>query len=150
MRPREIVVAMMILVSMGLILACSEEKTASLEGNEDIVAVLQKLPECLNNPEVTMEIYTNNAFLKYHDRHSMSMKELTGSKEIAKLRKQLGANISWTNVSIDRIDRKADTAHVEYRVTTDNRGVEFIFNGSAEMVKQGQTWKIKEEIINWR
>ena len=37
----------------------------------------------------------------------------------------------------------------EYRITTDDRGNEMIFNGSAEMVKQGQTWKIKEETIKW-
>ena len=40
-----------ILVSLGMasIFACGEKKTASLEGNEDIVAVLQKVPESLDN-----------------------------------------------------------------------------------------------------
>ena len=58
-----------ILVSLGMafILACSEEKTASLEGNEDIVAVLEKIPECMDNAEIAMEIYTNDAIFMYED-----------------------------------------------------------------------------------
>jgi hypothetical protein len=61
-----------VLVSMGmaLFLACGEEKTASLEGNEDIVAVLKKIPECKDNAKIAMEIYTNDAILMYQDAYS--------------------------------------------------------------------------------
>jgi hypothetical protein len=149
MKAIRIIATILVSVGMALILACSEEKTASLEGNEDIVTVLQKLPESLDNPEITKEIYTDNAVLKYEDRHSVSMNELKGSKEIGMLRKEIGINESWTKVSINRIDRKADITHVEYKVTTLNKGNEVILNCSAEMVKHGQTWKIKEEINKW-
>ena len=73
-----------VLVSMGmaLFLACGEEKTASLEGNEDIVAVLQKLPECLDNPETIKEIYTDDAILKQEDGWTGIMVEMRGLKEI--------------------------------------------------------------------
>ncbi len=54
-------------VSMAFILACGEQKTASLEGNEDIVAVIQKLPECYNNPITAMEIYSDDAVLMDKD-----------------------------------------------------------------------------------
>jgi hypothetical protein len=136
-------------VSLALILACGEEKTASFEGNEDIVAVLQKLPECLNNPEVSEEIYTDNAVLKHQERHTGNMLEYVGSEKIGKIKKEIGTNISWTKVSISKIEREADIDHVAYKVTTDDRGNVNIFNGSAEMVKQDQTWKIKEEINKW-
>jgi len=149
MKVIKIISTILVFVGMALFLACSEEKTASLEGNEDIVAVLQKLPECLNNPEVAKEIYTDNAVLKHQDRHTVDMNEYVGSEKIGKIKKEMGTNISWTKVSISKIDREADIAHVAYRVTTDDRGNENIFNGSAEMVKQGQTWKIKEEINKW-
>ena len=95
------------------------------------------------------EIYTDDALLKYEDRTTMKMNEFSGSEAIGNLRKEIGINESWTKVSIIKIDRKADIANVNYKVTTDNRGNELIFNGSAEMVKQGQTWKIKEEIYKW-
>jgi hypothetical protein len=150
MKMIRIIATILVSVSMAFIFACSEEKTASLEGNEDIAAVLQKLPECLNNLEIINEIYTDDALLKYQDRHTGKMNELSGSKAIGKVRKEIGINESWTKVSINKIDRKADIAHVNYKITTDNRGNVVVFNGSGGMVKQGQTWKIKEETIKWR
>ena len=49
MKVIRIIATILVSVSMALILACGEKKTASLEGNEDIAAVLQQLPECLDN-----------------------------------------------------------------------------------------------------
>lgn len=44
MKVMGIIAAIFVSVGMSLILACSEEKTASIVGHEDIVAVIQKLP----------------------------------------------------------------------------------------------------------
>ena len=52
MRLIRIIATILISMGMALIIACSEEKTASPEGHEDIVAVLQKLLECIDKPEV--------------------------------------------------------------------------------------------------
>ena len=64
MKVIRIIATIFVSVGMAFILACSEEKIASLEGNEDIVAVLQKLPECLDNPEITKEIYTDELYFQ--------------------------------------------------------------------------------------
>ena len=46
MRLVRIIATMMVFASMVFIASCGEEKTASLEGHEDIVAVIQKIPQC--------------------------------------------------------------------------------------------------------
>ena len=137
-------------VSLALILACGEEKTASLEGNEDIVAVLEKIPECMDNAETAMEIYTNDAILMYQDPSTMKMVEIIGPKEIGLYRKETGKQRSIIRVSIDNIIREADTAHVKFKMTmqqSNTPGLEWDYNCSAEMVKEGQTWKIKKETV---
>ena len=45
MKVIRIIAIILVSVGMAFILACSEDKTASLEGNEDIAAVIQKFPE---------------------------------------------------------------------------------------------------------
>ena len=75
---------------MAFILACSEQKTASLEGHEDIAAVIQKLPEIYDKPETAMGIYTDDALLVV-ETHKKGPVKLTGSKEIGDYIK--GANV---------------------------------------------------------
>ena len=137
-----------VLVSMGmaLFLACGEEKTASLEGNEDIVAVLKKIPECMNNDEIAMEIYTNDSILIYQSPSKGAPMEVIGPKEIGAYRSETGKNVSAARVSINNIEREADTAHVKFTITTEtSQGLEWDENCSAEMVKEGKAWKIKKE-----
>ena len=137
-----------VLVSMGMamFLACSEEKTASLEGNEDIVAVLKKIPECMNNVEIAMEIYTNDAILMYQAPSSGKMVKIIGPKEIGVYRSEVGKNVSAARVSINNVVRVADTAHVKFTMTTQtSQGLEVDENCSAEMVKEGKAWRIKKE-----
>ena len=139
-----------ILVSLGLafILACSEEKTASLEGNEDIVAVLEKIPECMDNAEIAMEIYTNDAIFMYEDPSGGRMVKRIGPKKIGVYRSETGKQFSEARVSINNIERKADTAHVKFKITTKTpQGVEWDWPSSAEMVKEGQVWRIKKETV---
>ena len=156
MRLREIVVAMMILVSMGLILACSEEKTASLEGNEDILAVLQKLPPCVEKPDsdCVNEIYVPDATLIQNSAITGYMdKKMTGLKEIEDWKIAQGTSYRWKDLSVSSIDKKTDTANIKYSFAIETaRGeqMDWRFDCSAKLVKQGQKWKIKEEIIKYK
>lgn len=147
MRSIRIITIMMVFASMVCIAACGEEKTASLEGNEDIVAVLQKLPQCLDNPAITKEIYAENAILHYQDTQTGQVNPITGSKEIGNYLQETGKQNCWIKVSIQDIKKEADKAHAVYQITSQDRKstVEFTLNCSAEMVKQDQIWKIKEE-----
>ena len=150
MKVIRIIATILVSVGMALIFACSEEKTVSLEGNEDIVAVLQKLPKCLDNLEVNSEIYADNAILKQEDYWTGHMLEFKGLKEIEKWRKDRGENWRRTSLSISSIEQEADTAHVKYQmdIVAVKTDAEFaVLNCSAEMLKIGPKWKIKEEII---
>jgi len=57
-----------------------------------------------------------------------------------------GKERCWIKVSIQDIKKEADTAHVVYQITSQDRKstVEETLNCSAEMVQEGQMWKIKE------
>ena len=150
MKVIRIIAIILISVSLSFILACGEEKTASLEGNEDIVSVLEKIPECMDNAETAMEIYTNDAILMYQDPDTGKMAEIIGPKEIGLYIKETGKQRSIIRVSINNIIREADTAHVKFKMTwhqPKNPGLEFDYNCSAEMVKEGQTWRIKKETV---
>ncbi|UCF81888.1 MAG: hypothetical protein JSV50_11760 [Desulfobacteraceae bacterium] len=138
-----------ILVSMGmaLILACSEEKTASIEGHEDIVAVLQKIPQCFENPSTAHEIYAEDAIIKFKSRSSVGIRKYTGLKEIENMFKETGKSWRVIDLSIDSIEKEADIAHVKYRYKSQSliADVEVWKRScSAEMVKKGEMWKIKE------
>ena len=149
MRLRRLIAAIMVLAGMVLISACGDSKTTSLEGHEDIVAVLQKIPQCYDNPETATEIYADDAILMRQDSVSGTMVELTGPKEIGEYRKEKGKTLRVTGVSISSIEGEADKAHVEYSIITQNvKGEPFDYKltCSAEMVKEGQAWKIKKEI----
>ena len=79
------------------------------------------------------------------------MNVLTGSKEITHYLMERGKQKYWINLSIQDIKREADTAHVVFQITSRERKspLEYIINCSAEMVKQGQMWKVKEEISKY-
>ncbi len=150
MKVIRIIATILISVSIAFILACGEQKTASLEGHEDIVAVLQKLSECLDKPEVNREIYADNAILKQEDSQTGQMIELRGLEEIGNWRKDRGKLWRRTGLSISSIEKKADIAHVKYYIDIEGVHTDVESNGlscSAEMLKIGPTWKIKEEII---
>ncbi len=151
MKVMRIIATLLVSVSMAFFLACSEQKTASLEGNEDIAAVFQKLSKCLDNPEPTKDIYIENAVLKWQDGETGAMRESTGSKEIEKYYKERGENYRWIKLVINDIKKDANNAHVEYQLTTQDRRatLEYQLNCSAKMVKQGQAWKIKEAITKF-
>lgn len=142
-----IIATILVSVSMAFIFACSEQKTASLEGHEDIVADLQKLLKCLDNPETTQEIYSENAVLKWQDRETGQMNEQKGLNEIENYYKEVGENYRFVKLSINDVKEDANNARVEYQITTLERKTSFEsgFNSSVEMVKLGQAWKIKEE-----
>ena len=145
-----IIAAILVSVSMGFILSCSEEKTASLEGNEDIAAVLQKLPECDDNPEITKEIYTDDAILKQEDGWTGHMVELRGMNEIENWRKDKSKIWRHTGLTINSIEKEADTAHVKYQIDTEAVATEAevgVLKCSADMIKIGPTWKIKKEMV---
>ena len=146
-----IIATILVSVSMALILACSEEKTASLEGNEDIAAVIQKLPECYDNPNTAMEIYTDDAILIVNT-HKLGLVKLTGSKEIGDYKKERGKSLVVSKVTINSIKKEADKAHVEYsffRPGVEGKSFDITIEGSAEMVKKGQTWKIKSDRLEY-
>jgi hypothetical protein len=150
MKVIRIIATILVSVSMAFILAYSEQKTASLKGNEDIVAVLQKLPEALDNPEVNREIYADNAILKQEDGWTGHMFELRGLEEIENWRKDRGKVWRRTGLSISSIEKEADTAHINYQIDIEavKTEAEFaVLSCSAEMLKIGPTWKIKEEIV---
>ena len=145
MKVIKIIATILVSVSMSVIMACSEQKTASLEGNEDIAAVIQKLPECYDNPNTAMEIYTDDAILIV-ETHTMGPVKLTGSKEIGDYKKERGKSLVVSKVTIHSIKKEADKAHVEYSFFipgVEGKSFDITIEGSAEMVKKGQTWKIK-------
>ncbi len=149
MKVIRIIAIILVSVGMAFILACSEEKAASLEGNEDIAAVIQKLAECYDNPETTGQIYAENAVLKWRDEETAQMNEQKGLTEIEKYYKEKGENYRVVKVSISDIQKDANNAHVEYQLISEDRKatLQFKLNGSCEMVKQGPAWKIKEGIV---
>ena len=152
MKVIRIIAIILVSVGMALILACSEEKTASLEGNEDIAAVIQKLPECYDNPNTAMEIYTDDAILMRKDPSSGLMVKLTGAKEIGDYKKERGKSLVVSKVTINSIKKEADKAHVEYsffRPGVEGKSFDITIEGSAEMVKKGQTWKIKQDRLEY-
>jgi len=152
MKVIRIIATIFVSVGMALILACSEEKTASLEGNEDIAAVIQKLPECYDNPNTAMEIYTNDAILMRKDSQTGLMVKLTRPKEIGDYKKDIGKGWGVRKVSIHSIKKEADKAQVEYsffRPGVEGKSFDFAYEGSAEMVKKGQTWKIKSDRLEY-
>jgi len=143
------ITAIIAFVSMALILACSEEKAASLEGHEDIVAVLQKLPLCLKTPDTVNEIYVADA-ISTRITHSGDISEHKGLKEIRNLKGDFGRNFFWKNLFIKSIKKEADIAHVVYQITSQSVITEaevYTLKCSAEMVKDGQKWKIKKEKV---
>jgi len=150
MKVIRIIAIILVSVSVAFILACGEEKTASLEGNEDIAAVLQKLPKVLDNLEVNREIYTDNATLMHEDGWTGHMVELRGLEQIENWRKDRGKVWRRTGLTISSIEKKADTAHVKYQIDIEAVKTEAEFallSCSAEMLKIGPKWKIKEETI---
>jgi hypothetical protein len=150
MKVTRIIATILFSVGMALILSCSEEKTASVEGNEDIAAVLQKLPECYANPGIYKEIYTDDAILKQEDRWSGGMIELRGLKQIENWGKDKAKVWRRTGLTISSIEKGADTAHVKYQIGYEAVATEAesgVLKCSAEMQKIGPTWKIKEEIV---
>jgi hypothetical protein len=150
MKVIRITATILVSVSMAFVLACSEQKTASLEGNEDIAAVLQKLPECLDKPEVNREIYADNATLTQEDGWTGHMVELRGLEQIENYRKDRGKVWRRTGLTISSIEKEADTAHVKYQIDYEAVATEAEFGVlkcSAEMLKIGPTWKIKKEIV---
>lgn len=150
MKVIRIIASILISVSMAFILACSEEKAVSHKGNEDIVAVLQKLPDCLDNPEANRTLYVDNAILKQEDGWTGRMIELQGLKEIENWRKDRGKIWRRTGLYISSIEKQADTARVKYEIGVEALATEAEFgvlSCSAEMLKIGPTWKIKKEII---
>jgi len=151
MRSIRMITIMMVFASMVCITACGEKKTASLEGNEDIAAVLEQLPECLDNIAIAKAIYTENAILHYQDFETGQVNALTGSKEIGDYLQEKGKKVCWIKVSIQDIKKEADTAHVVYQITGQEHKVpvDYTLNCSAEMVNQGQMWKIKEQRIKY-
>ena len=56
-----------------------------------------------------------------------------------------GENYRYVKLDISDIKEEADIAHVEYLITSQDRrsSVEYKLTCSAEMVKQGQAWKLK-------
>ena len=104
----------------------------------------------MDNSETAMEIYTDDAILMFQDPTTMDMVKLIGPKEIGLYRRETGKDRSIIRVSINNIVREADTAHVKFKVTiqySQNPGLEWDLNCSAEMVKEGQTWRIKKETV---
>ena len=150
MKVIRIIATMMVIVGMAFISACSEEKTASLKGHEDIAAVLQKLSECLDKPEVNREIYADNAILKQEDSQTAHMLEIKGLKEIENWRKDRAKIWRRTGLSISSIEKEADSARVKYLIDLEGVKTETetrALSCTAEMLKIGPTWKIKEEIV---
>lgn len=148
MKVTRIVAITLVSMSMALFLACGEKKTASLEGHEDKVAVLQKLVDCLDTPETAVEIYAEDAVLKWQDYDTAQWREQKGLKEIQKYYKDKGIDNHYVKLDISDIKEDAKSAHVEYQITLQDRGsgIELKSKCSAEMVNQGQGWKVKNAI----
>lgn len=149
MNAKRIISTIIVLFSMAFVSACSE---VSLEGHEDIVSVIEKLPECYDNPDIAMEIYTDDAILMPKDPRSGLIGKLTGPKEIGYYQKEIGKGFVVRKLSINSIKRETDKAHVEYifyRNTIEGRPYEVPLCGNVELVKKGQTWKIKKDRVEY-
>ena len=141
MKVIRIIAIILVSVGMAFILACSDQKTASLEGNEDIAAVLQILPKCFDNPEVNRQIYAGNAILKHKDGWTGHMVELRGLEQIKNWRKDRGKVWRSTGLTINSIEREADRARVKYHIEIEavKTKAEFVvLSCSAEMENQGR------------
>jgi hypothetical protein len=152
MKVIRIIATILVFVSMAFILACGEEKTASLKGNEAIAAVIQKIPEIYDNPETAMEIYTANAILKRQDSKPGYWEEFTGPKAIGEYKKEKGKSYRKVELSISSIKKEGDKALVEYNLITPvvkGEPWDYKHSCSAEMVKIGQTWKIKMDRVEY-
>jgi hypothetical protein len=120
------------------------------EIDKDIVTVLQKIPQCYDNPNTAMEIYADDAMLKRQDPTTGKMVEHSGPMEIGEYRKERGKAYRSIRISISSIEEESDKAHVEYSIITQlvkGEPLEWKLSCSADMVKQGQTWKIKKETV---
>ena len=148
MKVTRIIATTLVSMSMALFLGCGEQKTASLEGHEDKVAVLQKLVDCLDTPETAAEIYAEDAVLKWQDYDTAQWREQKGLNEIQKYYKDKGIDNRYVKLDISDIKEDAKGAHVEYQITLQDRGsgIELKSKCSAEMVNQGQGWKVKNAI----
>ena len=87
MKVLRIIAIILVFVSGAFILACGEQKTASLEGNEDITEVIQRLSECYENPKTVMEIYAEDAVFRRQDPATGKWNEFKGLKEIEDFKK---------------------------------------------------------------
>jgi hypothetical protein len=150
MKVIRIIAIILVSLSMGFILACGEEKTISIDGHEHKVALLEKLPKCVDNPETIRVIFLENAILKWQE-NTAEMIEFKGLNEIEKHFRDIGKNYRLIKLSISDVKEEADTAHVKYQITMKDRRstLETKLNCSAEMVKHGQEWKIKEKIAKF-
>jgi hypothetical protein len=144
MKVMGIIAAILVSVGMSLILACSEEKTASIVGHEDIVAVIQKVPQCRENPSIVHEIYAEDALVKDVDFRG-DVRNYKGLKEIENYYREISKNCSAIEMSIESIEKEADIAHVKYRYKIDC-GTAQVYkkSDSAETRKKGETWEITE------
>jgi hypothetical protein len=152
MKVIRIIAIILVSVSVAFILACGEQKTASFEGNEDIAAVIQRLPECYENPKTVMEIYAEDAVLKRQDSTTGKWNDFKGLKEIEDLKRELGKRIRKTSLSIRSIKKEADKAQVEYRFIThgiEGKSFDYEQSCSAQLVKMGQVWKIKMDRVEY-
>ena len=141
-----IVAPMLVVMGTALILACSGEKAASIEGHEGIVAVLQKIPQSLEDPSIVHEIYTDDAISNSQNPDG-GMTRSTGLKEIESAHRESCRNWRMIELSIDNIEKEADIAHVKYSYKVQDRPFKAETHKhvcSAEMQKMGDTWKIKE------
>jgi hypothetical protein len=71
-----------------------------------------------DNPEVAVEIYTDDAVLRRQDPGSGKTVELADPKEIVEYRKERGKSFHATGVFISSIKKEATAAHVEYVIIT--------------------------------
>lgn len=154
MKATRIIAVILASVGLALILACSEQKTAWIEGNEDIVAVMQKLPGCYKNPETVMEIYTEDAVFMHQDATTRVWNEFKGLKQIENYKKERGKSIGIRKLSLGiySIKKEADTAQVEYHFISkgaQDQSSDWQQRCLAELVKDGSGWKIRLDRARW-
>jgi len=122
---------------------------ALVEKNKDVLSIIKKSVD-FSQPEVSKEIYTDNAILKYEDGQTGRMHKFKGFKEIENWRKERGKTWHGTELFLISIERETDIAHVKCGVivTDVENGGEWIkLRSSTKMLKIGSTWKIKEQIL---
>jgi hypothetical protein len=131
---------------------CDSSKSPSISEHEDIVAVIEKLPHCLYNPASLNEIFLNDAML-IRDTHYHGLKyEFRGINEIGEFHNSVGRHWIDVKTSSKKIKVENGRAQVEYTmsyyVSFDTGGRFDVTVGcSAEMVKKGPKWMIRETII---